>query len=499
MSPHVAVVGAGFGGLSTAIVLARLGLRVTLVEAAARPGGCLRSYSREGVDCPVGVHYIGSALPGQLLGDFFDVLEIRPALKLRRLGGSGVIDRFVLDDDVFDLPDTVEKLEASLTARFGDTPAAVAYVMNLCHGAMASLRTDGSGAPPSTLPMTKTAAEVLAEKNLPRRLVDIVALQGFLLGVNLSVCPAPFLMMASASLLQSAWELGCTGAEMADALLERAIAAGVTIVASDPAVAVDVSGRRASGIRLRSGTVLAADNVVASIHPKTLVDMIPAAALNDGYWTRIGALEETRGTLGVVALVDEKHHPALDHNVYRVRGEPGRSLAGVYAQLRPAGPPGTTRLIVLAESDYASWAEWQHTQTGRRGPAYRAEKLRRARQALGEIATALGPLREPRIIDVWTPLTMRDWTGAPRGGTYGVRHSIRDGLEYLVLSRPPLDGLFLVGQSALAPGLLGVSMGVLRVAAAVAGRREVRDLMNSVRTRSNVLTAQSNSPKSPSS
>ena len=106
MSNDVVIIGAGFGGLSAAIVLGRLGVKVTLVEGESRPGGVLRSYAREGVDCPVGVHYFGSAAPGELLGDFFDLLEIRPALKLRRLGKSGVIDRFVFGDDTYDLPDT---------------------------------------------------------------------------------------------------------------------------------------------------------------------------------------------------------------------------------------------------------------------------------------------------------------------------------------------------------------------------------------------------------
>jgi phytoene dehydrogenase-like protein len=96
---------------------------------------------------------------------------------------------------------------------------------------------------------------------------------------------------------------------------------------------------------------------------------------------------------------------------------------------------------------------------------------------MAEVAETLGPLHQPQIVDIWTPLTMRDWVGAPQGNTYGTRHSIRDGLPYLVLSRPPLDGLFLVGQSALAPGLLGISMGVLHVASAIAGRFAVRELM----------------------
>lgn len=473
------VVGAGFGGLSTAILLARLGLRVTLAEGAPRAGGCLRSYSRQGVECPVGVHYFGAAAPGEMLGDFFDLLGIRPELKLRRLGQGGVIDRFQFDDgEVFDLPDTAEKLEDSLRARFGDTPAAVAFVMDVCRAAMASLRTDGAGSPtPPAMPATRLAADVLAEKALPSRLVDILALQGFLLGVNLSACPASFLMMATASLLMSAWELGCTGADLADGLVALARAAGVALLVGDPVVAVQVSHRRACGVRLQSGTAIAADTVVAAIHPKTVVAMLPAEALPAVYREGIARLEETGGTLGVVALLDDKRNPAPGHNVFRVRGTPRQSVKGVYAQLRPSGRPGYNRLTVLTESDYASWAAWHDTQTGQRGSAYSAEKLRRAEQAMAEVAEALGPLHQPQIIDIWTPLTMRDWVGAPQGNTYGARHSIRDGLQYLALSRPPLEGLFLVGQSALAPGLLGIGMGVLHVASAIAGRFAVRELM----------------------
>jgi all-trans-retinol 13,14-reductase len=478
LNGNVVVVGAGFGGLSTAILLARLGLRVTLVERASHPGGCLRSYSRQGVDCPVGVHYFGAAAPGEMLGDFFDLLGIRQELKLHRLGQDGVIDRYLFDDgDVFDLPDTAEKLENSLRARFGDTPAAVAFVMQVCRAAMASLHT-GAGSPsPPALPVTRLAADVLAEKALPPRLVDILALQGFLLGVDLSACPASFLMMATASLLLSAWEIGCTGADLAGCLVERARAAGVSVIVGDPAVTLPVSDRRVCGVRLQSGTGIAADAVVAGIHPKTMVAMISAEALPAVYREGIARLEETRGSLGVVALVDEKRHPALGHNVYRVRGTPRQSVKGAYAQLRPSGRPGYNRLTILTESDYASWAAWHGTQSGRRGPAYRAEKLRRAQQAMAEVAEAVGPIQQPQIVDIWTPLTMRDRVGAPQGNTYGARHSIRDGLEYLVLSRPPIDGLFLVGQSALAPGLLGISMGVLHVASAIAGRPAVRDLM----------------------
>ncbi|MDH4390176.1 MAG: FAD-dependent oxidoreductase, partial [Aquabacterium sp.] len=39
---HVLVVGAGVGGLVSALLLAHQGVRVTLLEAAATPGGKMR-------------------------------------------------------------------------------------------------------------------------------------------------------------------------------------------------------------------------------------------------------------------------------------------------------------------------------------------------------------------------------------------------------------------------------------------------------------------------
>jgi all-trans-retinol 13,14-reductase len=472
MKSDIVIIGAGFGGLSTAILLARLGRKVTLVEGAAQPGGCLRSYAREGVDCPVGVHYFGSALPGDLLGDFIDVLGIRQALKLRRLGQSGVIDRFILDDEIFDLPDTAETLERTLSKRFKDAPDAVAFVMQVCRGAMARLRTDTANTAPPALPITRSALDVLTENGLPDRLMDFLAMQGFLVGLNLSVCPAAFLLIATASLLMSAWELGCTGTDMA-----KAVNAGVNLVTGDGATAIEVGNQGASGVRLASGSRIEADAVIAAIHPKLLVDLLPPEALPESYRVGIGRLEETCGTLCAVALLDEEFHPAQDYNVYRVRGTPRHGLDGVYGQIRASGQPGTTRLVALAESRYEDWATWHHTQSGHRGLDYRAEKMRRAEKLLTDLAAATGPLHQPRIVDVWTPLTMRDWVTAPQGGTYGAQHSIRDGLDYLVLSRPPLARLFMVGQNAMAPGLLGVTMGVMRVAGTLAGRQAVSDLL----------------------
>lgn len=480
MKSDVVVIGSGFGGLSTAILLGRFGLKVTVVDGATKPGGCLRSYTREGVDCPVGVHYVGAVEPGEILGDFIDALGIRGALALRRIGQSGILDRYIFDDEIFDLPNCVPGFEATLRKRFADAPDAVSFVIEMCRSAIAGLRSDAPAALPPA-PFTKNAAEFLASQKLPGRLVDILAVQGFLLGANLRDCPASFLPVLTASLLLSASELGTTGIVMADAMAERAREAGVTMILSDAVTAVNVDSGGACGVRLESGASLDASTVIAGIHPKTLLHMLPNGAYPDAYALGLDRLQETGGILCVVALVDSARHPPNDHNVFRLRGLPREELQGIYAQLRPSGVPGRTRLILLKASSYDAWAPWHATRTGRRGAEYRSEKARQAQELLKEAEAVIGPIRDAQIIDVWTPLTLRDWIGAPQGGTYGVRHSIRDGMDFLVLSRPPLDRLFLVGQNAIAPGLLGTSMGVLRVVGCLVGRDAVRELLHKSR------------------
>ncbi len=477
MKTDAVVIGSGFGGLSAAILLARLGRKVTLIESAAQPGGCLRSYTREGVDCPVGVHYFGAAAPGEYLGDFIDTLGIRQALKLRRLGQHGVIDRFVFDDEVFDIPDTLEKLETALRKRFATTPDAVDFVVGVFRASMAILRNDdNAGAPP--LPFARNAIDVFTEMRMPERLMDILAMHGTLIGLTLSKCPAAFLMFSTASLLLSAWELGCSGSDMANALARSAVDVGVELIVGDAVAAIEVGGRGVTGVRLSSGQRVETDVVIAAIHPKLLLDLLPGPALPHDYRCGIGRLRETVGMFGVVALVDERLHPAQDFNLFRAHGAPSRKLEGGYRQIRSCSHAGKTRLLALTECPYQDWAAWHDTKTGRRGPEYRLEKMRRAESLLADLSTGdAGTLHDPKVIDVWTPLTMRDWLGAPEGSPYGVQHSICDGLDYLVLSRSPIARLLLVGQSALAPGLVGVSMGVIRVVSAVAGRQAVRELL----------------------
>lgn len=61
---HVAVVGAGVGGLTTAAVLAKAGVNVTVLEAHVYPGGCAGSFYHQGYRFDVGATLAGGFYPG---------------------------------------------------------------------------------------------------------------------------------------------------------------------------------------------------------------------------------------------------------------------------------------------------------------------------------------------------------------------------------------------------------------------------------------------------
>ena len=114
----VLVIGSGVGGLTAAIILLKTGCRVTVVEKNPLPGGLMRSYQRDGIDCPVGVHYLGALAKGQPLRRMFDYLGVTSRIPVERMGSNGVIDRYIFNDFIFDLPEGISDFAANLLRAF---------------------------------------------------------------------------------------------------------------------------------------------------------------------------------------------------------------------------------------------------------------------------------------------------------------------------------------------------------------------------------------------
>lgn len=465
----VLIIGSGIGGLSTAVILAGMGVEVTVVEKNAHPGGLMRSYRRQGMDCEVGVHYLGSLDPGQILHRFFSYLGVAEDIRARRMGADGVIDRYLFASlcspiDSFDLPSGVSCFAERLHAAFpqdhqtiASITASITRAAEQLHGLDLLYADDADF---TLLDQAEPLGQTLAEMGCSPGLRSVLAIAASWIGVPLDDCPAYYHNMALASYLSSSYRLEQSGADMADIFVRRLGELGGRVFTDAEVTELLVTSRQVQGVQLRSGEILSAPCVIGAVHPQVVLQMLPRGAVKPSYVKRITGLVNTHGIFAVHAAVDRSYHPEIHHNIFRIdTGSAGNVHDLKYFQIRNSRHPDKNILSLLTSGQDELWSTWQHTRTGRRGQEYINTKEQRAATLLVEAEQLFGTLHGLELLDVSTPLTMRDWVNTPGGSAYGVLRSSSQVLGTALLNRTAVQGLYLAGQNVTAPGIIGTIMG----------------------------------------
>jgi phytoene dehydrogenase-like protein len=461
---NIVIIGAGVGGLSTGILLSLLNYSVTVVEKNPLPGGLMRSYRRGGIDCPVGVHYVGALGAQEPLGKMFRVLGISVEELFFRMGQGGIIDRYIFDDFVFDLPVSIDAFEKNLKSSFpAETAALDVIAKNLREIARRMLDPSfllNQGDPFQNIDFFQPMGEFLDKLEVSAGLRAVLAIPCHLIGVELVECPVIFHHMVLASYLFSSWRLKESGSTMADVFTRRFQELGGKLILNDGCEKIILDEGEVAGVRLTSGIVLSADTVVAAVHPKILLDLLEPDALKSSYRQRIANLKETKGVVAVQISVDASAHPEIDHNIYQRYTDEKRLIQdGIFYQLRQSNDKDVNLVSSFTSSPYSEWSKWENTISGRRGKDYEEKKLSIGQDLLQKANEVFGGLKNARILDVFTPLTLRDYVNCPEGSCYGVLRSSGQLLKIASLSKLPISGLFLAGQNAVAPGVLGTILG----------------------------------------
>jgi len=97
------IIGSGIGGLVSALILAKEGLKVCVLEKNNQYGGNLQTFSRDKLIFDTGVHYLGGLSKGQNLHQFFSYLEIIDDLELQKMDENGY-DKITFGDDEIEYP-----------------------------------------------------------------------------------------------------------------------------------------------------------------------------------------------------------------------------------------------------------------------------------------------------------------------------------------------------------------------------------------------------------
>jgi phytoene dehydrogenase-like protein len=256
---------------------------------------------------------------------------------------------------------------------------------------------------------------------------------------------------------------------------------GGKIILNNGVAKILLKDKKVTGVRLESGEELSADGVVATIHPKALLPLLEPEALRSSFRERILNLTETDGVIVVQISVDAEAHREMTHNIYRLHtDENGFITEGIFYQIRRGNVSGANLLSIITKSLYSDWREWEATKTGKRGRDYENKKLAIANELLKKADKVFGGLKDARIVDVFTPLTLRDYVDCPEGSCYGVLRSAGQLLKIASLNNIPLAGLCLAGQNAVAPGVLGTILGSFNAARQIAGAERLKQELKKV-------------------
>jgi all-trans-retinol 13,14-reductase len=474
---NIVIIGSGIGGLSTGILLSLLNFQVTVVEKNSLPGGLMRSYRRSGIDCPVGVHYVGALGENEPLGKMFHVLGIPVDKLFTRMGQEGIIDHYIFDDFTFDLSTSINEYEKNLRSSFPQDAAALDAIMkNLCEISKRMLDSSfllNQADPFQSIEYYRPMGEFLDKLKVSARLRAVLAVPAQLIGVPMTDCPAISHHMVLAGYLFSVWRLKENGSKMADVFVQRFQELGGKLILNDGAKKILLKSGKVVGARLNSEVELPADVIVAAIHPKTIIELLEPDSLRSSYRQRIVELTETEGVIAVQVSVDAAAHPEMTHNIYRLHAdEVGIIQDGIFYQLRQ-GNNNSNLLSIITRSLYSEWSRWENTFSGQRGKDYEETKLNIACNLLQKAKEVFGSLKNAQLLDVYTPLTLRDYVNCPEGSCYGVMRSSRQLLKIVSLNNIPIPGLCLAGQNALSPGVLGCILGSFNAAKQIIGAEQL--------------------------
>ncbi len=494
MKHQILIIGSGLGGLLTAVLLAKEGYDVAVIEQDKQIGGCLQTFAFDKKVFDSAVHYIGSLDEGEVLHEIFAYAGIMQDLKLQRLDAN-CFDALIFDENTttFSLAQGSENFRKSLSATFPDEVKAVDKYMNFLLETCAAVPLynlrmgDESEKQPY---LNLTLSDVLTAIGASELLQNVLAGNAILYAGKANSTPWLTHALVMKSYIDSAWRCVGGSSQIAKLLWKQLQHFGGKIYKHEKVERLETKDGLVIAAHTTSGKSFSADAFISNIHPKqTLAILDDASLLKKVYKDRIHKAQESIGCLMLNIILEPKIVAYENFNINWNAGNPLNTIAqleqdfpanySIYYTEDQQYKGYAESVSILTYVDVKEWAAWENSYNNTlnaslRSDAYQAYKAAKADVLLAKIAERFPELKQyKKSCKIATPLTYRDYQGSGIGSLYGIRKDVEHAAATNFSTKTRIENLHLTGQNVNLHGVLGVAMTAIQTASSFIGMEKL--------------------------
>jgi all-trans-retinol 13,14-reductase len=475
------IIGSGLGGLCSAYILAREGMRVCVLEKNRQIGGSLQIFSRDKTIFDTGVHYIGGLSEGQNLNAYFKYFGLMQELKLQKLDENGFdVISFKGDEQLYPHAQGYDNFVEQLAKIFPQERDAlknyIQKIREVCNAFPMYNLSDKSKEHSDPWYLETDAKTVIESIFTNKKLQQVIAGSNILYAGVAGKTPFYIHALVVNSYIESSYRCIDGSSQIAKIMSQNIKKMGGDVFNYSEAIKFHFKNSEIESVELSNGECIEGKLFISGIDLSKTVDMVEGSQLRGAYKNRIKNLENTISSFLVNAVLKPDTFPHLGHNIYHFNTPSvwtGPSYTdkswpeniGMFGTTSSKHPNYTENFTAMAYMRFDECEKWANTkniipnQTNFRGDDYEAFKIEKAEKILNVLEERLPGIKSKiHTYSCATPLTYRDYIGSTDGTLYGVLKDYKDPQKTFITAKTKINNLFLTGQNLNLHGVMGVTL-----------------------------------------
>jgi all-trans-retinol 13,14-reductase len=481
----IVVIGSGIGGLVSALVLAKHGYNVQVLEKNHQIGGSLQVFSRDKKIFDTGVHYVGGLDKGENLYQIFKYLEIFDDLEMKRL-----------DDHAFD----IVRLANGVTVNHGigytnfrqglknsfpenqeDVDRIADQIQLYCtYFPLYNIELESEiNYVENTEILEVGAWEHLATLTTNEDLIKVILGSGPLYAGLKGVTPFYVVALILNSFIKGSYRFVNGGSQIAKLLMKKIAENGGEVLRRKEVIAANYhEDGTIRSVVCSDDSEFACDFVISNLHPKETVNLFGRDRFKAAYANRVKALPNTIASFMIYISLHENTLPYFNSNYYDYYtdniwneefhfSESWPQMTFTSAQVSKNTKEYAESISVMCYLDFNEFKTWEDSvrtivKEGSREEGYEEFKKMCEERILNRIEERFPEIRSKvKSIYSSSPITYRDYVSTPDGSMYGIQKDFNHTNKTQINTKTHIPNLFLTGQNIIFHGILGATIGAL--------------------------------------